>query len=97
MTEERLKLAEELGLQTQQALRPGYWIVDSIPLCTCCRSFGFLVAKCPSVIYLPAWLPGMGFKRWCKDARVQFNTFTLVPFLGAKESVVSGFNERIVN
>ncbi|KAH9918270.1 cytochrome P450 [Fomitopsis serialis] len=74
ITEERLKLAEELSVQTQKSLRPGYWIVDSVPL----------------LAYLPEWLPGMGFKKWCRDARAHFDAFTVVPFRGALDSVRKG-------
>lgn len=48
-----------------------------------------LLAAAYLVIYLPEWLPGMGFKRWARNAREMFLKFTSEPYAKARASVVS--------
>lgn len=66
--------ADELSVHTLQALRPGRWLADIIP----------------PIVYLPEWLPGMGFKRWARMAKTKFEEFTRVPYKNAREAVLNG-------
>ncbi|KAG2141132.1 cytochrome P450 [Suillus bovinus] len=73
-----LKLGDEISVHTQQALRPGRWLADTIPL----------------VLYLPDWFPGMAFKGWARDARTKFIEYTARPFQEARSSVLNGTETR---
>ncbi|KAG1718956.1 cytochrome P450 [Suillus lakei] len=70
----QLKLGDEISIHTQQALRPGRWLADTVPL----------------LLYLPDWFPGMDFKRWARDARTKFIEYTARPFRQAHNSVLDG-------
>ncbi|KAG2107399.1 cytochrome P450 [Suillus discolor] len=73
-----LKLGDEISLHTQQALRPGRWLADIVPL----------------VLYLPDWFPGMAFKPWARDARTKFMEYTARPFRQARSSILDGTEMR---
>ncbi|OAX34010.1 cytochrome P450, partial [Rhizopogon vinicolor AM-OR11-026] len=69
-----LTLGDEISMHTQQALRPGRWVADTVPL----------------VLYLPDWFPGMSFKRWARHAKTKFREYTGRPFQRARDSVLDG-------
>lgn len=73
-----LKLGDEISVHTQQALRPGRWLADTVPL----------------VLYLPDWFPGMAFKPWARDARTKFMEYTARPFRQARSSILDGTEMR---
>jgi hypothetical protein len=41
------------------------------------------------VKYLPAWVPGAGFKRWAEEAQADFSRMMQTPFYEVKEKHVS--------
>jgi len=69
-----IELAKSVMHQTGEALQPGRW------------SMTFL----PALKYVPAWVPGAGFKRWVAEARASFVELTREPFLKCKKEVESG-------
>ncbi|KAI0746356.1 cytochrome P450 [Daedaleopsis nitida] len=68
---EYLKLAATVKNHTSMALQPGRWLVNRIP---CLK-------------YVPAWIPGAGFKIWAREAREAFYTLTREPFQQTKSDI----------
>ncbi|KAF9556695.1 cytochrome P450 [Agrocybe pediades] len=71
---EHFKLLETTTRYTNESLIPGKWLVDSYPF----------------LQYLPAWMPGGGFKKWAHSARSQFRLLTEIPFQRVKDEIVKG-------
>ena len=78
-------------METSIALQPGRWMVDVIPP----RSYFIerlsLIAPLTIlflVMYVPAWVPGAGFKRWAKTATKTFRQLIEEPFYRVKRDLV---------
>ncbi|KAJ7665043.1 cytochrome P450 [Mycena polygramma] len=69
-----IQLAKRVMHQTGEALQPGRWAVNFLP----------------ALKYVPAWVPGAGFKRWAAEARLLFFEMTRKPFYRCKEEVETG-------
>jgi hypothetical protein len=71
---------------------PGLMPVDLFPICQLCLplfSVLFSDFRVPLVKYLPAWLPGMGFKRHANALRKDVEIMKYELFEMAKEQMVS--------
>ncbi|KAJ7223155.1 cytochrome P450 [Mycena pura] len=66
-----IRLAKLVMHQTGEALQPGRWSVNFLP----------------ALKYVPAWVPGAGFKRWAAEAKMSFYDMTRKPFYRCKEEV----------
>ncbi|KAH7921938.1 cytochrome P450 [Leucogyrophana mollusca] len=51
---------------------------------------GWIVDSIPFLAILPAWLPGMGFKKWAHFARTKFYKCTQEPYFLTRAAVLSG-------
>ncbi|KAJ7127113.1 cytochrome P450 [Mycena epipterygia] len=69
-----VQLAKQVMHQTGEALQPGRWSVNFLP----------------ALKYVPAWVPGAGFKRWAAEAKESFLKMTRTPFYECKEQVKNG-------
>ena len=70
---------------------PGSNLVDVIPVREFCDSLHIAPGTDPkSVKYIPAWLPGAGFKRAALYARKLAWDMRYIPFEAVKAHVVSG-------
>ncbi|KAH7907408.1 cytochrome P450 [Hygrophoropsis aurantiaca] len=55
---------------------------------------GWLVDSFPFLAVLPAWLPGMHFKKWANIAKSKFRQCTEEPYLATRAAVVSYANSN---
>ena len=70
-----LQLAEEcMQLLSNDMAGAGFWTVDILPF----------------LVYLPSWFPGGSFKKKAKEWKIRMSEFIDMPYLHAKESMVSG-------
>ncbi|EKM50921.1 uncharacterized protein PHACADRAFT_103842 [Phanerochaete carnosa HHB-10118-sp] len=65
---EHLQLAKSAMQDTNEALQPGRWLVDTIP----------------ALAYVPSWFPGASYMRWARSAREKYQMLTQTPFLRVK-------------
>ncbi|EIM81805.1 cytochrome P450 [Stereum hirsutum FP-91666 SS1] len=71
---EYIRVANDVMHHTGQALRPGRWMVDSVP----------------ALKWIPSWMPGAGFKRWAMEANSVFIRMTREPFYNVKKDMEYG-------
>lgn len=68
------------------------WTVDYLPMRAYLKLLNSMVIQIndafSSVKYLPAWLPGMGFKRLAKQWRDELDRFAYAPYEIVKSDVV---------
>ncbi|KAF9807685.1 hypothetical protein IEO21_08122 [Rhodonia placenta] len=69
-----VKLAEQVNEVFSHAVRPGSFLVDTIPI----------------LQYLPSWIPGMGFKTLAKVYRERLLRLCHEPYAYVKEQVAKG-------
>ncbi|KAA1478269.1 cytochrome P450 [Dentipellis sp. KUC8613] len=68
------ELARQVQAQTNLALQPGRWAVNTMPILS----------------YVPTWFPGAHFRRWAAEAKQLFWTLTRPPFERVKADMAAG-------
>ncbi|KAF5372573.1 hypothetical protein D9758_005191 [Tetrapyrgos nigripes] len=69
-----IALSEHVCGLTAEAMRPGRWFCDFLPW----------------MAYIPAWLPGAGFKEWAKQTRKTTMELIQGPYETVRRSVLDG-------
>lgn len=89
---EYLRTASEAMHHTGQAVLPGRWMVDALPMrmqSLPSSSMWRWMLKKLLVKWVPSWAPGAGFQRWAIHARAVFMRMTREPFDRVKHEIVS--------
>ncbi|KZV88589.1 cytochrome P450 [Exidia glandulosa HHB12029] len=69
-----VKLVEESIALGNESFKPGRWLVNSFPI----------------LRHVPEWMPGAGFKRWARGARVKLHEMTRAPIEMVKQQMAEG-------
>jgi hypothetical protein len=86
-----IDLVERVMIEFTDVTAPGHYLVDVMPWCELTSFFGVyhsLTATGGAVTYLPAWLPGMGFKKTARAMRKTLLDGKNVPVAYVKEQMV---------